>query len=110
MSLIFYANCLIRILTIWFTYSDAFNSDKHPGGLSEIKSAMYSPNTTDVLNTNIKGENAEMKYTAKPSIAVSMGKYMPVISNNEDSDKQEDEYISNLIRETKNYEFGRIAL
>ena len=52
----------------------------------------------------------EEKEPSKPSIAFSTVWRMPAIVNTSNRNEESDQYISNLIRRSKNYEFGKIPL
>ena len=45
-----------------------------------------------------------------PSISYSSTWHLPEGSSNSKTSSQEDQYISNLIRDSKNYKFGKISL
>ena len=60
-------------------------------------------------NENNNG-TLESKSQAKPSIAFSTVWQMPKTVTNSSMDNEADRYISNLIRNSSNYEFGKIVL
>ena len=64
------------------------------------------------LENHNDGDNgtAESKSQQKTSIAFSTVWKMPETVNNSDVNNEADQYISNLIRDSENYEFGKIVL
>ena len=68
--------------------------------------------TLRTLENHNDGDNgtAESKSQQKTSIAFSTVWKMPETVNNSDVNNEADQYISNLIRDSENYEFGKIVL
>ena len=66
----------------------------------------------DILENLNESDNgtAESKSQPKTSIAFSTVWKMPETLDNSDVNNAADQYISKLIRDSENYEFGKIAL
>ena len=65
-----------------------------------------------ILENHNESDNdtAESKSRPKTSIAFSTVWKMPETVDNSDVNNEADQYISNLIKDSQNYEFGKIIL
>ena len=73
--------------------------------------AKHLPSTVhSKLNKEFKDVLPEVKKPQKPSIAVSTIWHMPKSLSNTNTNKENSQYILDLIRSSKNFEFGTIDL